>query len=145
VAANRALAPVRKLFNWAIQRGILEASPVAMIERPSDETKRERTLTPDEIQALWAATETLGCPFGAFFRMALATGQRRSEVATMRWQDIDTEERTWTLRAEMTKAGRSHVAPLSQLGMNILSGRQSADRQPLRVLNPLEPANRRLW
>jgi integrase len=130
VAANRVLSAVRKLFNWSIQRGIIEASPAWMIERPSDETKRERTLTPNEIRTLWAATETLGYPFGAFFRMALATGQRRSEVATMRWHDIDTEERIWTLPAEMTKAGRSHVVPLSRLAMKILSGCRALTSSP---------------
>ena len=34
VAANRTLAAVRKLFNWALQRGIIEASPVALVEMP---------------------------------------------------------------------------------------------------------------
>src|SRR5262249_7129045 len=45
-----------------------------------------------------------------------------SEVATMRWRDIDMENRTWTLPAEMMKAGRLHVVPLSPLAIEILRG-----------------------
>jgi integrase len=122
VAANRTLAAVRKLFNWSIQRGIIEASPVAMVERPGAETRRERALDADEIRAVWEATGTLGYPFGAFFRMALATGQRRQEVAGMRWADIDESEHTWTLPSDMTKAGRAHVVPMSPLATEILAG-----------------------
>jgi hypothetical protein len=43
VAANRTLAAVRKLFNWALQRGIIDASPVVLVEMPGAERKRERT------------------------------------------------------------------------------------------------------
>src|SRR5215472_5191586 len=97
IAANRTLAAIRKLFNWALQRGIIDASPVALVEMPGVERRRERTLSPDEIRVVWAAAGELGYPFGHFFRMALATGQRREEVAHMRTADIDEVERIWTL------------------------------------------------
>jgi integrase len=121
VAANRTLAAIRKLFNWALQRGLIEATPVALVEMPAKETRRERTLAADEIRALWPCADALGYPFGPFFKMALATGQRREEVASMRWQDISEAERTWTLPSEMTKPGRAHVVPLSPLAIGILA------------------------
>jgi integrase len=126
VAANRTLAAVRKLFNWALQRGIIEASPVALVEMPGPERQRERTLAAGEIRAVWDAAGQLGYPFGHFFQMALATGQRREEVARMRWADIDEGERTWTLSGEMTKPGRAHVVPLSQRALEILAEAKGA-------------------
>ena len=137
VAANRTLAAVRKLFNWALQRGIIEASPVALVEMPGAERKRERTLRPDEIRAVWACADELGYPFGLFFRMALTTGQRREEVARMRWANVDERERTWTLSSEMTKAGRAHVVPLSSLALEILGEAKEAAG---RLLAPPEGA-----
>jgi integrase len=128
VAANRTLAAVRKLFNWALQRGIIEASPVALVEMPGPERKRERTLAADEIRAVWDAAGELGYPFGHFFQMALATGQRREEVARMRWADIDEAERIWTLSSEMTKAGRAHVVPLSAFAQEILAEAKERER-----------------
>jgi integrase len=120
IAANRTLAAIRKLFNWAITRGILDTSPVAMIEPPSAEELRERALKPDEIRALWKATDALGYPFGSYFRLLLATGQRRTEVATMRWGDID--DGLWTIPAGMTKSKRAHAVPLSPLALEIITG-----------------------
>jgi len=119
--ANRTLAAVRKLFNWALQRDMIEMIPFAMIEKPSEETKRERTLAADELKTLWPEFDGLGYPFGPFFKLALLTGQRRSEIAGIRWADVNEGERAWTLPSEMTKAGRTHVIPLSSLAMGILA------------------------
>jgi integrase len=131
VAANRTLAAIRKLFNWALQRGIIEVNPAALVEMPGAERRRERTLAPDEIRAVWAAADKVGYPFGQFFRMALATGQRREEVAQMRTTDADEDERTWTLSSEMTKAGRAHVVPLSPLALETLVEAKEAARRLL--------------
>jgi integrase len=126
VAANRTLAAVRKLFNWALQRGIIDASPAALVEMPGAERKRERILGPDEIRVVWAACGELGYPFGHFFRMALATGQRREEVAQMRTADANGGEHIWTLSSEMTKASRAHVVPLTPLALAILGEAKEA-------------------
>ena len=121
VAANRVLAAVRALFNWSIRRGLVEVNPCALVDRPGSEAARERTLTAEEVKELWLHFESLGYPFGAFFRMCLITGQRRTEVAEMRWADVDIEAKTWTLSADQTKASRAHVVPLPQMALDILS------------------------
>jgi len=121
ILANRTLAAVRAMFNWAINRGILETSPAHRLDRPGEEQQRDRTLTADEIGALWPQFAAAGYPFGLFFQMTLATGQRREEVARMRWADVDLEARTWNLSSEQTKARRAHIVPLSGLALEILA------------------------
>ncbi len=83
------LAAIRALFNWALRRGMIDATPAALVEAPGEETARARTLTADEIRAIWTRFGALGYPFGPFFQLALITGQRREEVARMRWADLD--------------------------------------------------------
>jgi integrase len=122
IIANRVLAAIRAMFNWALRRGIIEATPAALVERPGEETQRDRTLKADEIRVLWPRFQALEYPFGPFFQMALATGQRREEVARMRWADIDIGEQLWILPAEATKAARGHAVPLSPLAMALLVG-----------------------
>jgi len=119
VLANRVLAAVRAMFNWAIRRGIVDASPAALVERPAEEKARDRALSAEEITVLWPLFSGLGYPFGPFFQMALATGQRRDEVARMRWADIDASERTWNLSGDQTKARRAHAIPLSPIAWEI--------------------------
>ena len=120
--ANRVLGHVRKLMNWAIERGLIAASPVANVRAPGKETSRDRVLTYDEIVKVWGACDGLGYPFGGFTRLLLVTGQRRDEVARMKWSDLDLDNRLWTLPREQTKSDRAHEVPLSDLAIEILEG-----------------------
>ena len=119
--ANRVLGYVRKLFNWALERGIVETSPVANVSAPGKETRRDRVLGDDEIRAVWNGAEHLGYPFGGLVKMLLVTAQRREEVATMRWSHVDLDDAVWTLPREVTKSDRSHQVPLSPLALEILN------------------------
>ena len=120
IAANRVLAAVRALFNFAIRRGLIETNPCRLVDAPGQEKARERTLTADELKELWAAFGTLGQPFGPYFKTLLLTGQRRGEVAEMRWENVDLDAKTWALTSAETKNGRAHVVPLSQMAVDIL-------------------------
>jgi site-specific recombinase XerD len=56
IMANRTLAVVRRLFNNAVERGLLEVSPCTHIKAPAREKPRERVLSDDEVRTLWAPT-----------------------------------------------------------------------------------------
>ena len=80
IAANRLLGLISKIFSWALDEEIIEASPAVRIKRPAEEQERERSLTDAEIRTLWPAFTALGYPFGHVFKLLLVTGQRRGEV-----------------------------------------------------------------
>jgi hypothetical protein len=110
VMANRTLNVLRRFFSWAIERGYLEASPVAGIRPPGKEQTRDRVLTDGELAEIWKATGFIGYPHEPFYRLLILTGQRRAEVAGLRWEDLDLEGAVWILPKELTKAGRQHFA-----------------------------------
>jgi len=118
--ANRALAVLTRLGNWAVEREIIAASPFDKIKRPAVEASRERVLSDAEIKLVWAAFEAVGHPFCAFGKLLLLTGARRAEVAGMRWAEVDLEARTWTLPGSRTKNGREHQVPLSDAAVRVL-------------------------
>lgn len=121
LSSNRVLAVTRKLFNWAVQRGILEASPVTGIKPLLPEPTRDRILTNDEIRWLWLACDKVGYPFGSMAKMLLLTGQRRNEVAGMTWGELDLGEvALWTIPGERTKNGEPHSVPLSEAALGII-------------------------
>ena len=117
--ANRVLAAVRKLYNWAILRGLVSSSPIVAGMAREGERARTRYLDFDEIRLVWPAAGRLGHPFGPLFKFLLVTGQRRSEAAGARWSSI--HDRMWTLTPEETKAEREHLVPLSDLAQEILA------------------------
>jgi integrase len=127
--ANRTLAYTRKFFNWAVERQMVSASPAARIKAPGKEKSRDRILSNVEIKAVWDAFSVMGWPFGQAFQLLLITGQRRDEVAKMRWEDLDLEARLWTLPREATKADRLHEVPLSALALEILNGAKRTSKK----------------
>ena len=46
-------------------------------------------------------------------QLLILTGQRRNEVAGMRWVDVDLKERLWHIPAEITKNHALHNLALS--------------------------------
>ena len=113
VQANRVLAAVRKLFNWAVSRDVIAGSPAAGVKAPAPETSRDRILTDDELRLFWRACDQLGYPFGPLGKLMLLTGARRAEAAGLRRSELSSDRMIWTLPAARTKNSRAHAIALS--------------------------------
>jgi len=136
VVANRCLAAIKAMYNWAIRGGLIESNPATLVERPGAETARERVLATDEIAVVWSAFNAMPYPFGPFFKLALLTAQRREEVAAMEWSELDLEAEhpTWTIPASRTKAGREHAVPLSAEAIAVVEELKSYRRKDVSLL-----------
>lgn len=127
IMANRVFEVTRRLYTWAIGKDLVETSPCLGLSKPSTETARDRVLTEDEIRAFWAACDGEDGVIAEAFRLMLITAQRRGEVLSMRWQDI--EGTWWTIPADVAKNGRSHRVPLSPQAVTIIDKlRKDANR-----------------
>jgi integrase len=113
VAANRLRAEARSCWGWAVKRGVLSVNPWEATPRPLPrETARERVLADWELGALYRGAGDLSEPWNALVRLLILTGQRRGEVAGMRWDEIDLNAGRWCLPGARTKNGQSHIVPL---------------------------------
>jgi integrase len=113
IAANRTLSAIRKMFNWAVARDMLTASPCAGVKPPTVERARDRVLSDDELKLIWLAANKVGGSFGSLVQLLMLTGQRRNEVSEMQWSELDLEARLWTLPRERVKTDQPHEVPLS--------------------------------
>jgi integrase len=118
---NRALAAIKKLFSWCVDRGTLEINPIAALRAPAKEVSRDRVLTTEELFACWQAAENEGFPFEPFAKLVILTGQRRGEVAGMQWSELDLAGATWTIPAKRAKNATQPVLPLAPLAVSLLS------------------------
>jgi hypothetical protein len=77
--ANRALSALKKLMNWALDRGMIEVNPIAGLKPPHRERAREDLLADDDLLSLMQSADAEGYPFGEALKLLILTGQRRSD------------------------------------------------------------------
>ena len=119
-AANHVLANLRKMYNWAIERDIVEFNPCSHISKPVPIKERERVFTKTEIKSFWKACNEIGYPYGPLCQILLLTGQRCNEIATIKKSYIDFNEKVIRIPAENVKAKRTQDVPLSDFVLSIL-------------------------
>ena len=120
IAANRALGWLKGLCNFAVERGILDTSPIAGIKAPAAETPRDRVLSDDELRAVWQAADALEPVYAGLIKLLILSGQRLREVSEMEWKEIDLEAKLWTLPGVRAKNSIEHSIPLSDWTVEIL-------------------------
>jgi len=121
VMANRIRAEARACWTWAVRQGALDENPWDKTPRPlARETPRKRVLTDAEIGTLYSAAGALIEPMGSLIRTLILTGQRRGEVAGMRWNELDFDAATWSLPGTRTKNHHEHIVPLAPAVVELL-------------------------
>jgi integrase len=135
IMANRTLALVRKMLNFAIESEWMEANPATLIPKPGIEQSRDRVLTQDEIKAFWVAVEEEPAVIRAWLRLRLLTVQRGGEVVRMRWSEVDLQNKWWTIPGETTKNKLAHRVPLNAAAVTLLRELRSsaAPEQAMKV------------
>jgi integrase len=118
--ANHALAAIKKLMNWAVDRGMIEINMIAGVKPPTKIIPRERILSDPEISRFMEAAQVEGYPFGTICLILLLTAQRRGEVTGMKWSEMDFEHLVWVIPGTRAKNGMLHEVPLSTPVVEIL-------------------------
>jgi integrase len=122
------MAAVKHFCRFWFEREGLEHDLGARLKKVAKERPRERTLTLEEVRAVYAATEHMGPLWRPYFRILLLTLQRRKEVAAMEWSEIKWDQRRWEMPGTITKNGHPHVVPLSEPARQILESRYALGR-----------------
>ena len=86
---------------------------------------RDRFLRGDEIPRFFSALESESEQNRDYFLLALLTGGRKSNVLSMRWQDIDFNLEHWRVPREKSKNGQPMLIPLTNPAIEILVRRQN--------------------
>ena len=147
IKANRTLALISKIFNFAIGRGAVEVNPTRQFPRPGKESSRKRVLTDDEIRQLRRTLDTQPAKVAAFFWLALLTGQRAREILCMAKAEVDFELATWTIPGARTKNKRDHLVPLGPQAMNLLESLKGDHPYifPARTIEPRPLTEYKKW
>ena len=129
VAANKTLKSIKTFFRWCVGRAVLDQSPAEGVPLPSKEVARDRVLDDNELAQVILAARKIGEPYGGIVEFLALTSQRREEVAGLTWEELDLEQRAWTIPKSRTKNTKMHVVHLSDQALAVL--KRAAQQGPL--------------
>lgn len=133
---RKALTTLNLMLDYALTRHFVELNPARML-KPKDFSAtagkpRDRVLSLGELRELWKAldqandlsdTDTsiirMSVITTSAIKLLILTGARRSEVAGMRWSELDLINKEWLLPSERTKNRQAHIIYLSELAVSI--------------------------
>lgn len=124
---NRILVAAERDWGIVLPRGIPST------RKPAIPEGRQRRLAPGEQETLLAALKDT--PAGqAAVLLALESGMRRGELASMRWEHVSLTDRT--LSIPHTKTGRARTIPLSVRAIAVLRSIPRQLRGPVLGMRP---------
>ena len=127
VTMQRVRQRISTVMGWAIAQGYRRDDPAgdviaAALPKPNGPKKHHQALPPgkvaDAIARIRASAAGPAIKLGLEFLILTAT--RSGEVRGARWDEIDLEERVWTVPAARMKRSRDHRVPLSPRAVEIL-------------------------
>jgi len=122
IARNRVRSSLSAFFAWSIREGLLDSNPVMGTGKATESTGRDRVLTQAELARVLSV---LGDdPFSDIVRLLVLSGQRRSEIGSLRWSEVDLDRNLIVFPPERSKNHRQHELPISSQVRAVL------ERQP---------------
>jgi integrase len=132
IGVNRMQALISRIFTVALDRSLIDAHPAARVIKRFSETAATRTLTDDELRALWLGLDAHPGAAADAIRLRLLLGQRGGETAGMRWSEVDLEAALWHLPSTRTKNKRPHTVALPPSALALVVRRRTTvpDSEP---------------
>jgi integrase len=139
--ANGVMVTLRLLWNFAADRDptLPPNNPVRRLRKAWFPVgRRERRVHAGQLPAFYAAVDALDNRTARdYLKLLLYTGLRRTEAASLRWDDVDFANRLIRLPAGRTKAGRKLDLPLTDVTHDLLVARRAIGKDGAYVF----PAN----
>lgn len=124
VTAEGVRVIIQQVFNYAIQKLLVESNPAAPLRGVIAVPAREhhRHLNEAELGAFWRALgrQNAHPSTVAAARMLMYSMCRKNEVLRATWPEIDFERAVWEVPAERMKARRPHRVYLSRQAIEVL-------------------------
>lgn len=120
-SVNREMACLSTMMRRAQKDGKIDHNPVAGVSKYPESPPRARFLDNTEMVRF---VELASPRVRSFFKFALITGMRLSEIRLMRWSELDFKARTIRIPAEHAKSKRPRTIPMDDACHEILMSQE---------------------
>ena len=121
---NNGISLLKSMFNLAVSHELLKENPFSSISRVKIEAKT-RFLNKEEIALLFESLTHEKPIYQDVVQMLIYTGQRKGNVYSMEWEELDLDRGVWTIPHTKTKTKKVYHAQLATPAIKILKRRQS--------------------
>jgi integrase len=119
VAADRARTALSAFLSWAIDKEHRDDNPAQGIAKRGTGATRTRVLSEAELVTVWKACGD--SDHDKIVRLLILTGQRKTEMGSLSWPEINLDQQRVELPPERTKNKREHIVPLSAEALAVLA------------------------
>jgi integrase len=123
--ANRTIELIRATYSVANQLGYTGENPCKYVE-PYPEIPRERFIKPHEFAQFYNALTKQTPLYRDLFFITLLTGQRKTNVCQMKWNDVDLENKLWYVAGITLKNGSPLAVILAEPVVDVLKNRYNS-------------------
>lgn len=131
IMANNCFCIIRKMFNFAVEKDILQHTPCTGLKLPAEKKERIRALSEKEIKILCDSLDRTDLNISGetkrALKLTLFTAQRPGEVIGLHAREID--GKWWTIPAERAKNKRAHRVYLTDTVMEIINEATAAAKE----------------
>jgi integrase len=111
-------------MTFSVNTGVLHHNPLAGISKAFEAPSKTNmpTLRPEDLPKLMTALNTASIKIvtRCLLEWQLHTMVRPGEAAGTRWDEIDYENKLWTIPPERMKKKREHIVPLTEQALKLL-------------------------
>jgi integrase len=102
-SVNKLHVVLHKALDQAVKWNMIPRNPTEVVRAPRPAPEEMHPLSADETRKLREAAR--GDKLEALYVLAIHTGMRQGELLALRWQDVDLENATVSVRRTLTKNG----------------------------------------
>lgn len=92
---------IKCVMSFAVSSGFLKNDPLANLKRRKVPKRQKSALTHEEVNKLLSEAKARKHPYFSIWLLSITTGLRRSELAGLKWTDIDLENGLLHVRRQM--------------------------------------------
>jgi integrase len=122
-AARQTFVYTRRLFRWAVARGLLEHAPTDHLNAKDlvgVKKPRQRLLSDSDLALIWCAAAQAPYRDGPYVQLLLLLGVRRTELGKAVWSELDLDKAIWVIPSARMKSDEGHAVPLPPRAVEIL-------------------------
>ena len=116
---HHAYVALRAFLRWCARQHLIDRSPMENMSPPPAGASRERALTEDELRAIYKTARDGTTYFHRITALLVLTGQRKNEIAHLKWEWIEGD--LVTFPSWLTKNKRVHTFPIGNEARAILA------------------------